>query len=37
MAALGDIGAAALLAIAGAFALAYAIWRGNRKNDPFDG
>ncbi|OAG75993.1 hypothetical protein Amal_01763 [Acetobacter malorum] len=35
MAAYGDIGAAVLAVIAGAFALAFAIERGRKKNDPF--
>ncbi len=35
MAAYGDIGAAVLAVIAGAFALAYAIDKGRRRNDPF--
>lgn len=33
----GDIGAAVLSVIAGAFALAYAIERGRKKDDPFEG
>lgn len=35
MSAYGDIGAAALAVIAGAFALAYAIDKGRRRDDPF--
>lgn len=37
MSAWGDIGAAVLSVIAGAFALAYAIDRGRKKDDPFEG
>lgn len=35
MAAYGDIGVAVLAVIAGAFALAYAIDKGRRRDDPF--
>lgn len=35
MAPYGDVGAAVLAVIAGAFALAYAIDKGRRRNDPF--